>query len=564
VQEQSQDLLRFSTAGSVDDGKSTLIGRLLFDSKAVYEDQLQSAAKASAGRNAGPIDLSLLTDGLRAEREQGITIDVAYRYFATARRKFIIADTPGHEQYTRNMATGASTAQLAVVLVDARKGVLPQSRRHAYIASLLGIRDVVVAVNKMDLVGFSREVFDEITAAFTEFAQPLRLRRLDFVPVSALEGDNVVTRSARTPWYEGPPLLEYLETAQVEDNTSPGSFRFPVQYVIRPNLDFRGYAGQIVSGAVRRGDPVLALPSGRVSHIKTISTWEGDLGEAFVPMAVTLTLEDELDVSRGDMLVHPGSLPHVSRRFEASLVWMHENGIAAERPYLLKHTTQQVRATLKVRHAVDVGTLTPRAASSLSLNEIGVVAVETHRPLFFDPYEETRGTGAFILIDPMNNATVGAGMISAQVREHGGQRPALGGIDVDTSRVTPGERLARFGHRPAAVWLTARKEVAYGAERLLFDRGCMVHVLADDTESDLMPELARAATAAGLIVLCSAASGDPESRDRTRQLTGAGEFVEIEPEGLAPDDELAARQVVRAIEQRGVLPAALLDSGEGI
>jgi sulfate adenylyltransferase large subunit len=434
------DLLRFSTAGSVDDGKSTLIGRLLYDSKGIYEDQLVSVKKASANRNGGGLDLSLLTDGLRAEREQGITIDVAYRYFATPRRKFIIADTPGHEQYTRNMATGASTADLAVVLVDARKGVLPQSRRHAYIASLLGIPHIVVAVNKMDLVGFSREVFDNIRSEFLKFVEPLPVRGLQFIPISALDGDNVVAPGNRTPWYEGPTVLEHLETVPIATTRNFEDFRFPVQHVIRPSLDFRGYAGQVAAGTIRPGDPVMALPSGRKSRVRSITTWDGYLDVAFPPMSVTLTLEDELDISRGDMLVDPQKVPRTSRHIEASIVWMHASPLTPGRHLLLKHTTHQVTAfTSAIDYKVDVNTLDHVPAQELNLNEIGVVRLETHRPLYFDPYETNRATGGFILIDPLSNATVAAGMILKDAAADAPGRStiiAVGGEIVEVDRAT--------------------------------------------------------------------------------------------------------------------------------
>ncbi|MGH9672773.1 MAG: sulfate adenylyltransferase subunit 1, partial [Bryobacteraceae bacterium] len=363
------ELLRFTTAGSVDDGKSTLIGRLLYDSKGVYEDQLSSVRNSRVNRSTGPIDFSLLTDGLRAEREQGITIDVAYRYFSTPRRKFIIADTPGHEQYTRNMATGASTASLAVILVDARKGLLPQSRRHAYISSLLGIPRVVLAVNKMDLVEFSRDVFEAIRRDFAEFSSGLGFHDICAIPISALDGDNVVTRSPRTPWHRGQCLLEHLETVPIAHAEGAGHLRFPVQYVIRPDLDFRGYAGQLADGLLHPGDSVMALPSGRTSRVKSITTYDGELSEAFPPMPVTVTLQDEIDVSRGDMLVDPAAMPHVSRRFEASLVWMHPEPMLPLRPYMLKHTTRTVQAAVsKLLHRVDVNTLGEERAVRLELN----------------------------------------------------------------------------------------------------------------------------------------------------------------------------------------------------
>ena len=421
-------LLRICTAGSVDDGKSTLIGRLLYDSRSVYEDQVHSVEKASKNRTAGPIDFSLFTDGLRAEREQGITIDVAYRYFATARRKFILADTPGHEQYTRNMATGASTADVAILLVDARNGVRAQSRRHAQIARLLGINDYVLAVNKMDLVGFDQDVFDNIT---DEFDKMLPDANLHAIPISALEGDNVITRSPRTPWFDGMALLEFLETVQIDHDPAGKPFRFPVQLVLRPNHEFRGYAGQIASGSVRPGDIVMAWPSGRATRVKRVVTWDGDLDVAHAGMSVTLTLADEIDISRGDMLsnaagasaegllAHPGTNgdalagPSIGQRFRADVVWMDERPLDPARVYLLKHTTRTVKAQ------VDRG---------LVLNQIGSLLISAARPIFFDRYGENRATGSFILIDPSSNFTAGAGMIAATVEEEAaatGQRPSL-------------------------------------------------------------------------------------------------------------------------------------------
>jgi sulfate adenylyltransferase large subunit len=385
-------LLRICTAGSVDDGKSTLIGRLLYDSQSVYEDQVHSVEKASKNRNAGPIDFSLFTDGLRAEREQGITIDVAYRYFATARRKFILADTPGHEQYTRNMATGASTADVAILLVDARHGVRVQSRRHARIARLLGIQDFVLAINKMDLVDFNREVYDGIVDDFEEI---LTGARAHAIPCSALHGDNVITRSDRTPWFTGPSLLEYLETVQVTRDLTSLPFRFPVQLVLRPNQEFRGYAGQIVSGVIRAGDRVTTWPSGRSARVNRIVNYDGELDYAFAPMSVTLTLDDEIDISRGDMLtIDP---PTVGTEFEAEVVWMDERPLDPGRVYLIKQASRTV--TAEIHHG-------------LVLNQIGTVNVSTARPLVFDRYTENRATGSFIIIDPATHFTAGAGMIT--------------------------------------------------------------------------------------------------------------------------------------------------------
>ena len=461
-------LLRLSTAGSVDDGKSTLIGRLLYDSKGAYDDQLASISKD------GEMDLSRLTDGLRAEREQGITIDVAYRYFATPRRKFIIADTPGHVQYTRNMATGASTADLAIILIDARHGVLPQSKRHAFIASLLGIRHLAVAINKMDLVEFSQARFDEIRGEFTAFVRQLHAATPFFIPISALNGDNVVSLSEKTPWFAGPHLLEYLETVPAALVHEEAPMRFPVQMVLRPNLDFRGYAGQIASGVVRVGDTVMALPAGRTSTVKAISTFDGDLRDAAAPLSVTVLLEDEIDISRGDMLVPALQAPHISRRVDAMLVWMNARPLETERTYLLKHTTQTVRATVnRLKYRVNIGTLEHEQAGSLELNEIGAVGLETHRPLFFDAYSENRTTGSFILIDPVTNETIAAGMIKgrgdapvADVRE----------LDFHSERVTAAERFSRFGHAASEIEVPT-EEAAYELERELFERGCLVTVL---------------------------------------------------------------------------------------
>ena len=411
-------LLRICTAGSVDDGKSTLIGRMLHDSQSVYEDQVHSVRAASKNLAAGPIDFALFTDGLKAEREQGITIDVAYRYFATARRKIILADTPGHEQYTRNMATGASTADLAILLVDAREGVKVQSRRHARIARLLGITDFVLAVNKMDLVDFDREVFDGIC---DEFEEILTGARCHAIPLSALHGDNVITLSDRTPWFEGPSLLEHLETVDVARDLTTLPFRFPVQLVLRPTDAFRGYSGQLASGTIRVGDRVTAWPSGNTARVKRIVTYEGDLDMAFAPMSVTLTLDDEIDVSRGDLLTTDP--PNVGQHFEAEVVWMDERPLDPARVYLLKHTTRTV--TAEVNHG-------------LLLNQIGTVQVSTSRPLVFDPYASNRITGGFILIDPSTHFTAGAGMITRALRD---------GAAPGHAPVTAAERLALLARR---------------------------------------------------------------------------------------------------------------------
>lgn len=412
--DEQKDLLRFLTAGSVDDGKSTLIGRLLFDSKKLYEDQLVALERDSkrVGNAGEHIDYALLLDGLKAEREQGITIDVAYRYFSTNNRKFIIADTPGHEQYTRNMITGGSTANLAIILVDARSGVITQTRRHTYLVSLLGIKHVVLAVNKMDLVNFDQTVFDKIVADYKSFVEPLGLEDVTCIPLSALDGDNVVEKSDRTPWYKGQSLLDFLETVPIDRDRNYEDFRYPVQYVLRPNLNFRGFCGKVASGVVRKGDEVMALPSRKTSKVKSIVTYEGEIEEAFPPMSVTLTLEDEIDVSRGEMLVHPDNLPFEKRAFEAMLVWMDEEAMDRDKQFYLKQTTNTTRARIEtIRYKVNVNTLEHSTVEALQLNEIGKVVIATNKELFFDPYAANKQTGAFILIDPITNNTSAVGMI---------------------------------------------------------------------------------------------------------------------------------------------------------
>jgi len=429
-----QEMLRFTTAGSVDDGKSTLIGRLLHDTKSVYEDQLASIRASRVNRaGVGIVDLSLLTDGLKAEREQGITIDVAYRYFSTTKRKFIIADTPGHEQYTRNMATGASTADVAIVLIDAKAFVklgtlLPQSRRHTYIASLLGIPHVVAAVNKMDIVDYDAGVFERIRGEFTTLASSLGLKSVEVIPISALVGDNVVEPSALMPWYAGPTLLEYLETVPLKIDEVGGPMRFPVQLVVRPNADFRGFAGRVERGEVRPGMRVKALPSGRVTRVKNIVTYDGMLEAASAPRSVTLELEDEIDLSRGEMLIaEADAAPHVSTSFRAMVVWMHEEPLVVGRTYLAKHTTRTVRATVRaIRYRVDIVSAEHGAADHVRMNDIAEVEFETSLPLFFDAYAENREMGALILIDAVSNATVGAAMIVAVVNAKAkARRPAF-------------------------------------------------------------------------------------------------------------------------------------------
>jgi sulfate adenylyltransferase large subunit len=472
--ELNKELLRFTTAGSVDDGKSTLIGRLLHDCKAVYEDQLASVKKTRVNRSGKAIDFSLLTDGLRAEREQGITIDVAYRYFSTPRRRFIIADTPGHEQYTRNMATGASTADLAVILIDASKGLLPQTRRHTYIASLLGISHVLAAVNKMDLVGYREDVFSRLRDDFFALAAHLGVSSVECFPISALEGDNLVVHSEKMPWYSGPTLLRHLETVPVRRTSEMQALRFPVQSVIRPDAGFRGFAGRIASGSVRPGDDVVALPSGRRTRVESIVSFDGQLEAAQSSQSVTLKLADEIDLSRGDLLASPDALPHVSSRFNAMVVWLHATPFELNRLYLAKHTGRQLK--VKATHLafrVDVNTLSEHPANHLEMNEIASVEFETSQPLFFDSYRSNRTTGSLILIDPLTNATVGAAMIREPFpfeRKRQGmveERPhsaKAGGVTVD-------ERIDRRGHRPAILALAGDRKRAEELERALLKRG---------------------------------------------------------------------------------------------
>ena len=448
--DEQKDLLRFLTAGSVDDGKSTLIGRLLFDSKKIYEDQLDALERDSkrVGNAGEHIDYALLLDGLKAEREQGITIDVAYRYFSTNNRKFIIADTPGHEQYTRNMITGGSTANLAIILVDARAGVITQTRRHTYLVSLLGIKHVVLAVNKMDLVNFSKEVFDNIVADYKAFIAPLGVPDVTCIPLSALDGDNVVEKSERTPWYEGPSLLEFLETVHIGNDHNLTDFRYPVQYVLRPNLDFRGFSSKVASGIVRKGDEVVALPSGKKTHVKAIYSPDGECDYAYPPMSVTLTLEDEIDVSRGDMLVHPDNMPMVGRNFEAMLVWMDEEKMDMEKSFFLKQTTNMSRTRIdSIKYKVDVNTMDHLSVENgklkkedvpLQLNQIAHVVLTSSKELFFDPYTENKATGAFILIDPITNNTSAAGMIISKVEDK----------DMHTTMEMPVLDLPRLGIGP--------------------------------------------------------------------------------------------------------------------
>jgi sulfate adenylyltransferase large subunit len=498
-QNLNKELLRFTTAGSVDDGKSTLIGRLLHDSKTVYEDQLASVKKSRINRSSGPIDFSLITDGLRAEREQGITIDVGYRYFTTARRKFIIADTPGHEQYTRNMATGASTADLAVILIDGTKGLLPQTLRHTYISSLLGISTVVAAVNKMDLLDYREEKFQQLEREFLALAEQLGVQAVTCIPISALAGDNVVERSERMPWYNGPALLEHLEHVPIPRPVSALGIRFPIQYVLRPDANFRGFAGQIANGVVRPGDAVTALPSGQQSRVESIVTYDGPLDEASAPMSVALTLTDEIDLSRGDMLVSSTNLPYVSQRFLASVVWMHTTPLEIGRLYLIKQCARRVRAkAIAVQHRVNVNTLHSEAAERLQMNDIATVELETSSPLFFDTYRHNRTTGSFILIDPLTNATLAAGMILEDL-SRGIESPAKHGLP-SQDVVAPFERHRRHGHQPAIILANARTSLIAPLERAIFERGFEVMVVEENAA------ISSALHAAGFVVIYHNAS----------------------------------------------------------
>lgn len=524
--ELRKDLLRFSTAGSVDDGKSTLIGRLLYDSHNVYDDHIKSVTRNAA------IDFALLTDGLRAEREQGITIDVAYRYFSTPKRKFIIADTPGHEQYTRNMATGASTADVAIVLVDARKGILNQTRRHACIASLLGIPIVIAAINKMDLVDFSPEVFKQHSDSLQALAKQLEIPQLIPVPVSALDGDNVVHRSTRMSFYDGPSILELLETLPLAIERIQATFRLPVQRVIRPHQDFRGFAGQITAGAVHPGDEVVALPSGRRSRVKSITTWEGELARAHAPQSVVISLEDEIDLSRGDMIASVEASPRKTTRFESTIVWMHSKPLRVGATYLLKHASQTVKATVvELKSRIDVEHLAENSAAQLALNDIGHVVVETSRPLLADLYRESRATGSFILIDTVDNGTAGAGMIR---RIHEGTE--------SQRRATAG--LLKVGDRPF---------LAGQLEQALLAAGAVVLRTRYRGSAQLM-SLARL----GAFVICESDELAPIAFVRADSLTGKAYEITADLEFARPDEFLAE------IERIASLPTGEDDNDNGL
>ena len=558
AQHERKELLRFITCGSVDDGKSTLIGRLFYESKMIYEDQLAAIRKDTSryGTTGEEVDLALFTDGLEDERQQGITIDVAYRYFSTDKRKFIIADTPGHEQYTRNMATGASTADLAIILIDARHGVLTQTRRHSFIVSLLGIKHIVVAVNKMDIVGYDERVFEKIKADYIDFASRLELPDVHFMPISALKGDNVVAHSPNMPWYSGAPLMPLLETVYIGSDRNMEDFRFPVQLVVRPNLDFRGFSGTIASGIIRRGDEIVSLPSRKKSRVKSIVTFDGELEEAFAPQSVTLTLEDEIDSSRGDMLVRPGNVPKVDHRFDAMVVWMAEEPLVPGRQYLFKQTSKVAAGAVStLRYRVDVNTLHRQPAPTLGLNEIGRCGITLTSPIAYDAYRRNRATGGFIMIDRLTNATVAAGMILDREPEAGGvahwdDEPAAGHLHEAASDVTAEEREARFGQKPATILLTGltgagKTTLARALERRLFDMGRAVTVLDGQTmrlgiSRDLgfsaaersenlrrSVEVARLFNEAGIVCIGAFVAPDEEVRQKAADRVGRDRFLVV-------------------------------------
>ena len=583
-QHERKELLRFITCGSVDDGKSTLIGRLLYDSKMIYEDQLAQLENESKvhGTTGGKFDPALVTDGLRAEREQGITIDVAYRYFSTAKRKFIIADTPGHEQYTRNMATGASTADLAIILIDARHGVLTQTKRHSFIVSLLGIRHVVVTINKMDLVNYSQARFDEICEDYKQFVSRLDLPDLHFIPLAALHGENVVDPSPNMPWYRGNTLMNFLESVYIGSDRNLEDFRLPIQYVNRPNLDFRGFCGTIASGILRKGDEIMVLPSKRTSRVKRLVTQDGDLDEAFCPQSITVVLDDEVDCSRGDMIVRPGNVPKSSNQFDATIVWLNADALLPGKSYLFKHTSQTIPGQIdSLRYRVDVNTLHRSPAPELQLNEIGRCSITLSQSIYFDAYKRNRSTGAFIIIDRLTNATVGAGMITD--RDTARPKAAWESTEQDLAKtesmteVNPQERSARFGQSPATVLFTGltgtgKSTIARAVERALFDQGRAVMVLdgekmrngvnqdlgysVEDRSENLRrsAHIARIMNDAGLICLAAFVAPSESIRARVAELVGKDKFFVVH---LTADEQVRIARDSKghyAKAQAGVLP----------
>lgn len=508
AQHEKKELLRLLTCGSVDDGKSTLIGRLLHDSKMIYEDQLAAvtADSVKSGTTGKEVDLALLVDGLQAEREQGITIDVAYRYFSTAKRKFIIADTPGHEQYTRNMATGASTCDLAIILIDARYGVQVQTRRHSIISSMLGLKHIIVAINKMDLVDYDEDVYNKIKDDYSSFISKLDLIDIKFIPISALKGENVVNQSKEMPWYDGQPLMEILESVEIVNDKNFEDMRFPVQYVNRPDLNFRGYCGTMAAGVVRKGDNITVFPSGKTSTIKSIVSYEGELEQAFPPMAITLTLDDEIDVSRGDMITHSDNQPSSGNKFEANIVWMTEQALTTGKQYYLKLATKTITGSISnIHHRIDVNSLEESEADELHLNEIGHCDITLNTTVAFDSYRLCKGTGAFIIIDRLSNVTVGAGMILGTAD------------DTELHPVSKSERTARYFQHAFTAWLTGENNlhIAMEVERQLFDRGFICTVLNQkDIESNI-EEVSKLFSQAGLICLCIVDSEPKENADNS-------------------------------------------------
>lgn len=553
-QDQKKDLLRLLTAGSVDDGKSTLIGRLMFDSKQLYEDQLAALERDSkrVGHAGEDIDYALLLDGLKAEREQGITIDVAYRYFSTAKRKFIIADTPGHEQYTRNMITGGSTANLAIILIDARHGVITQTKRHTYLANLLGIKHVVVAINKMDLVDFSQERYEEIRDSYESFVTQLDVPDVNFIPLSALKGDNVVETSDKMPWYHGPSLLEFLENVHVSSDRNFDDLRYPVQYVLRPDIKFRGFSTSVASGIIKKGDEVMVLPSMKKSRVEKIVTYDKELDYAFPPQSVTVTLEDEIDISRGDMLVHPDNLPRVERQFEAMLVWMDENDMNLSTQFYIKHANNNTKARIDaIQYKVDVNTLEKSNVEKFKLNEIGRVVITTTKPLFFDPYKKNKQTGSFILIDPVTHNTCAVGMIIDKLSSKNLPSRIT---DVDKEKIAKGEPLIKtkeyqdkYNQKGETIWITGlhgsgKNELAFSLERKLFENDATA-VLIDGSslrsglnrELDFSPadraehvrrvaHICKMLNDQGIITICSFISRNESLRGQVAEIIGEDRF----------------------------------------
>lgn len=553
-QDQKKDLLRLLTAGSVDDGKSTLIGRLMFDSKMLYEDQLSTLERDSKriGHAGDDIDYALLLDGLKAEREQGITIDVAYRYFSTAKRKFIIADTPGHEQYTRNMVTGASTANLAIILIDARYGVITQTRRHTFLVSLLGIKHVVVAINKMDLMDFDQEVFEKIRTDYKSFVTQLDIPDVTFIPISALKGDNVVDKSDRMPWYKGNSMLQFLENVHISSDRNFTDMRYPVQFVLRPDIEFRGFSAAVASGIISKGDDILVLPSLKTSKVKSIVTYDNELDSAFPPQSVTVTLEDEIDISRGDMLVHPDNQPRIERLFEAMLVWMDVKPMNLATQFYIKHTTNTTKARIdQVKYKIDVNSLEKQQIEHLKLNEIGRVVITTLKPIFFDPYKKNRQTGSFILIDPITNNTCAVGMIidrldsknlSSRITDVDKEKIALG-----KSLIQPEQYQNKYMQKGETIWISGlhgsgKNELAFSLEKRLFEEGAIAVMIdgssvrsglnreLDFSPADRAENLRRVAHICkllndqGIIAVCSFISRNNSLRDQIAEIIGPDRF----------------------------------------